>query len=81
MSTQDALKQLIRKHFDIEPAVIQPDAPFESYQVDSLTLAELIFAVDDEFGVVVPDSAFGEIKTLAQLAALLDGLLLAKKAA
>jgi acyl carrier protein len=74
MPTVEALKKLIHKNFDIDPATIDADAPFESYNVDSLTLAELIFAVDDEFGVEVPDSAFAEIKTLTQLAALLDEL-------
>jgi acyl carrier protein len=76
MSTIEALKTLIHKQFDIDPATIDPEAPFASYNVDSLTLAELVFAIDDEFKVEVPEDAFGKIETLAQLAALLDEQLL-----
>jgi acyl carrier protein len=80
MSTVEALKALIHKNFDIDPASIDPQAPFESYNVDSLTLAELVFAVDDEYGIEIPDSAFTEIKTLAQFASVVDGLVANKGA-
>ena len=49
-------------------------AAFSDYELDSLTLAELMFAIDDELHVIVPDSAFAEIRTLAQLATVVDGL-------
>ena len=73
-STVDELKQLIHRQFDIPIEKIDEHSPFSDYDLDSLTLAELVFAVDDEFHVVIPDTAFGELRTLAQLADLVDGL-------
>jgi acyl carrier protein len=72
--TVDELKSLIHKNFDIAPETIDENAAFSDYDLDSLTLAELMFAIDDELHVDIPDSAFADIRTLAQLAAVVDGL-------
>jgi len=75
MSTIDTLKSLIHEQFDIDPGSIDEQAPFDSYNLDSLTLAELIFAIEDKFRLDIPELPTGDIKTLAQLAALVDRLL------
>jgi len=74
MTTLESLTQLIHDKFGVELAVIEPDAPFASYDLDSLTVAELMFEIDDAFHVVVPDSAATTVTTLRQLAELIDGL-------
>lgn len=74
MDSIDSLKQLIHQQFGVEPSAIDPDAPFAQYDLDSLTLAELIFAIEDSFHVEVPDSAISTVTNLRELAALLDGL-------
>ncbi|MBK6008715.1 acyl carrier protein [Ramlibacter ginsenosidimutans] len=80
MDTIEALKQLIHSQFDIEPAGIDPDAPFAQYNLDSLTVAELMFAVEDQFHVQVPDTAMSTITSLRGLASMLDELRAAKAA-
>jgi acyl carrier protein len=75
MNTVDELKKLIHQEYDIAIETIDADAPFASYNVDSLTLAELIFAIEDNFHVVVPDSASTEVTTLMGMATLLDELI------
>ena len=74
MSTLDRLTHLIHDKFGVEPATIDPDAPFASYNLDSLTVAELMFEIDDAFHVTVPDEAATTVTTLRQLATLIDGL-------
>ncbi|MDE2605911.1 MAG: acyl carrier protein [Burkholderiales bacterium] len=74
MDSIDSLKQLIHQQFGVEPSAIDPDAPFAQYDLDSLTLAELMFAIEDSFHVEVPDSAVSSVTNLRELAALLDGL-------
>lgn len=74
MTTLDKLTHLIHDKFGVELAVIDPDAPFASYDLDSLTVAELMFEIDDEFHVTVPDEAAHTVTTLRQLATLIDGL-------
>jgi acyl carrier protein len=80
MNTIEQLKSLIHQEYDIEPSSIEPNEPFASYNVDSLTLTELLFAIEDKFHVVVPDEALATVTNLRELAPLLDGLLAAKTA-
>ena len=80
MNTTERLQQLIHEKFDVELSKIVPDAPFADYDLDSLTVAELMFAIEDEFHVEVPDAAVPDIKSLADMAKLLDQILPAKAA-
>jgi acyl carrier protein len=75
METIESLKQLIHQQFDVDPATVDPDAPFAQYDLDSLTVAELLFAIEDNFHVQVPDEAATSITTLRGLAQMLDGLI------
>jgi acyl carrier protein len=74
MSTLDRLTHLIHDKFGVALEVIDPDAPFATYEMDSLTVAELMFEIDDAFHVTVPDEAATTVTTLRQLAVLIDGL-------
>ena len=74
MSTLEQLTHLIHDKFGVALADIDPDAPFATYNLDSLTVAELMFEIDDAFQVTVPDDAVHTVTTLRQLAALIDGL-------
>jgi acyl carrier protein len=74
MSTLDRLTHLLHDKFGVDIAAIDPDASFASYDLDSLTVAELMFEIDDAFPVTVPDTAATTVSTLRQLAALIDGL-------
>lgn len=74
MTTLERLTHLIHDKFGVELAAIDPDAPFASYNLDSLTVAELMFEIDDAFHVTVPDDAVHSVTTLRALATLIDGL-------
>ena len=74
MTTLERLTHLIHDKFGVDIATIEPDAPFASYNLDSLTVAELMFEIDDAFHVTVPDEAAHTVTTLRQLATLIDGL-------
>lgn len=72
--TLGRLKQLIHDKFGVALEIIDPEAPFASYELDSLTMAELMFEIDDAFHVTVPDGADTTVTTLRELAALVDSL-------
>jgi acyl carrier protein len=74
MSTLDQLTHLIHDKYRVALDVVDPDAPFASYELDSLTVAELMFEIDDAFHVTVPDEAATTVTTLRELALLIDGL-------
>jgi acyl carrier protein len=79
MKTIDQLKQLIHDKFEIDMPVLQPDLPLSEYGLDSLSLAEFMFTVEDEFDIRFPDRP-ENINTLAGLAALIDELRSARTA-
>lgn len=71
MTTLDELKTLIHKNFDIDPATLSPDAPLSDYGLDSLSLAELLFVIEDHFDLDFAEAP-KDVGTLAALAALID---------
>lgn len=80
MSTLKELQDLIQEKYDIDPATLDPHASMREKGLDSLALAEFVFAIEDHFHITVPDDD-PTIDTLAGLAALVDGALAAKAAA
>ena len=79
MSTLEELKKLIHTSFGIDPETLKPEAPLSDYGLDSLSLAELLFAVEEHFDLSFPDDRL-DIKTLDGLSSLIDQLRLAKAA-
>ncbi len=64
--TETRIRALLVKDFKLDPAKLTLDARLEELGVDSLGIAELIFNVEDEFGLKLPDVAvqlatFGEV--------------------
>jgi acyl carrier protein len=79
MNTLEQLKQLIHTAFGIDPAVLKPHLPLADYGLDSLSLAELIFTVEEHFNLDFPDDR-QDVTTLAGLAGLIDELRLKQAA-
>jgi acyl carrier protein len=52
------------EEFGAEPDAINPDATFESLDVDSLDLVELAQIVEDEYGVQLKGEDVAKIKTV-----------------
>ena len=73
MSTLDQLKQLLDEKFGIDPATLDPAQPLIEYGLDSLSLAEFMFTIEEHFGIEFP-SGQQDVDTLAALADLIDGL-------
>ncbi len=73
MNTLEELKQLIHTSFGIDPATLKADAPLADYGLDSLSLAELLFTVEEHFKLDLPEGR-PDVNTLAGLASLIDGI-------
>jgi acyl carrier protein len=57
MNTQifDAVAEVLLEHFHVEAVRIRPDATLESLGLDSLSLMEFVFSVEDRFSVRIPE--------------------------
>ena len=71
MSSLKELQDLIHEKYGIEPVELDPNASMREKGFDSLALVEFVFAIEDHFGISMPDDD-PTIDTLAELAALVD---------
>jgi len=71
------LAQVLREKYDVAQEAISPEATLDELGLDSLTVVELLFDVEDEFGIEVPEER-AAFQTLAEAAALVDELIQVK---
>ncbi len=65
-NTADKIRAMIAKDFKIDPERLSDDARLEDLGVDSIGMAEVIFNVEDLFGLKLPDmptqlETFGDV--------------------
>lgn len=80
MATLDTIKELAAKQFGREASAIDEDAPVDQIGVDSLGFLEFLFELEDVIGTPIPQESVQGVRTLRELATVIDGLLAAKPA-
>ena len=59
------MKKLIAERLEIDESKITPNASFrEDLGADSLDTYELVYAIEEELGITIPDEKANEIETL-----------------
>jgi acyl carrier protein len=53
-TTLEFLRQIIARDFEVDPQLLQADARLEDFAIDSLGVIEIMFAVEEKFGIIVP---------------------------
>jgi acyl carrier protein len=79
MSSLKELQVLIQEKYGLDPEALDPHASMRDKGLDSLTLVEFVFAVEDHFKISMPDQDVN-VDTLADLAAVVDKTLAAQAA-
>ncbi len=72
------LADVLSEKYDVDPTTISPEATLTELGLDSLTVVELFFDVEDEFEIEIPEER-ATFETLAEAAALVEELLRAKE--
>jgi acyl carrier protein len=73
--TFDAIVTVLTDQFDVERERIGPTVPLQDLGLDSLSLMEFVFAVEDHFDLRIPDERLDPRQahlTVADLCAALD---------
>lgn len=78
MSSLETIQRMMAEQFDLKPEVLAPDAQLESLGVDSLSVIEFMFNIEDEFKIKLPDARV-EIKTVKDIADIVDRLVAEQK--
>ncbi len=56
LTSLDLVRQVLAQYSDAPPQSIVPEAELAALKVDSLTLAELLFELEDRIGVTIAES-------------------------
>ena len=73
------LTDVLAEKYEVDRDAISPEATLTELGLDSLTIVELLFDVEDEFEIEVPEER-ATFETLAEAAALVEELIQAKGA-
>ncbi len=57
---------VIAKNQHLDPSTIQADSTFEQLGIDSLDGLQILFAIEEEFGVDIPDDIAREFVSIQQ---------------
>jgi acyl carrier protein len=75
MNTLEAIQTILIKEFKLSADRLRPDATLSDLGVDSLDFVDLIFKIEDRFGLKIKDDMPQSLATLGDVAAYIDELL------
>lgn len=78
MSSLATIQRMMVEQFDLKLENLTPDATLESLGLDSLSVIEFMFNLEDELKIKLPDERV-EIKTLEDVVNLVDRVVAEQK--
>ena len=79
MTTLQTVQELIATELELDPAALDPGRPLEELGIDSLSVMECLFKIEDEFKISVAGASLA-VRTLQDIADMVDSLLAARVA-
>lgn len=80
MSSLKTIQDMMVKQFDLKVEDLTPDATLEGLGLDSLSVIEFTFNLEDELKITFPDERV-ELKTLQDVVSLVDKIVAEQKGA
>jgi acyl carrier protein len=77
----DRVTGVIAKTQHLPPETVTIDSSFEELKIDSLDGINILFALESEFDLDIPDDAARQIKSVREMVAGIEKLLAAKQSA
>lgn len=66
-SIEERVRKIIAEQLNVNPEDVTPEASFmEDLGADSLDTVELVMALEEEFGIEIPDEVAEKIQTVQQ---------------
>ena len=75
MSTLDTVCEMLVDQFELDPAIVTPEAALEELKIDSLAAIEFMFLVEEKFNVNAPMVRVN-LRTVRDVATEIDRLIL-----
>ena len=80
MNTLQAIQRMMVEQFELKAEDLTPEAQLEALGLDSLSVIEFMFNIEDEFHIKLPDERV-EIKTIQDIASIVERLVSEQKTA
>ena len=72
-AVQPKVKEVIVEQLGVDPERVKPEASFiDDLGADSLDIVELVMAMEEEFGIEIPDEDAEKLKTVGDVSAYLQ---------
>jgi len=73
MADMDVIKKIIAEQLGVDESEITPESHFiDDLGADSLDTVELVMALEEEFGIEIPDEDAEKIQTVGDVAKYID---------
>ena len=80
MSTLQTIQRMMAEQFELKQEDLTPDAQLETLGLDSLSVIEFMFSIEDELHIKLPDERV-EIKTVQDIASIVERMVAEQKTA
>lgn len=80
MSTLETIRKLMQERLHLKPEETEPEQSLEALGIDSLSVVELMFELEDAFHIKLTEER-APIRTVGDVVSLVDRVLAAKGAA
>jgi acyl carrier protein len=80
MSTLEIIQDILAKKFALDRAKLTPESELSQMGIDSLAVLELLFDIEDRFGLKIKDDMPSSLTTLQDVVLYIDGLLAQRQA-
>lgn len=75
MALFEDIREVVVTQLAVKPEMVKPEARLiEDLGADSLDAMEMVTAVEERFGITIPDEDAQKVKTVAELIALVEKL-------
>ena len=77
MSREDierTLIEIVRKEKDVTPELLQPETPLSEAGIDSLDALSILFAIEEHYGISIPDDRARSITTFGDIVTIIEDL-------
>jgi acyl carrier protein len=81
MSTLEIIQDILVSKFALDRATLTPEAGLDRLGIDSLAVLELLFDIEDRFGLKIKEDTPDSLATLQDVVLYIDSLLAKRQAA
>ncbi len=79
MSSLQTIQRMMAEQFDLKLEDLSPDAQLDSLGLDSLSVIEFMFTLEDELNIKIANDRVEDFKTVGDVADIIDKIIAAQK--